>query len=126
VFKYGRSKLRGELFHDSWGVPKVGYDVVDLSWYVEAEQSVGTGITVAARLGGLHFMEMAGAVDTADPNYDASYAARWDYDVRRLQLAAGYRLARNAGVRGELMLNDVAGPLRPRSNLIAAQFWWEF
>jgi hypothetical protein len=126
VFKYGRTKLRGEAFHDAWGVPNVGYDVIDLSWYVEAEQSVATAVTLAARVGGLHFLEMRGAVDTADPNYDARYAARWDYDIRRLQIAAGYRLARNAGLRAEVMLNDAVGPVRARNNLLAAQFWWEF
>jgi hypothetical protein len=123
VFKYGRTKLRGELFHDTWGVPNVGYGAVDVSWYAEAEQAVSPAFTLAARVGAIHFLKMSGG-EGAGSGWD--YGTPWDYNVRRLQLASGYRVARNAGIRAELMLNGTAAPLKPRDNLAALQLWWEF
>jgi class 3 adenylate cyclase len=124
VFALGRTKLRGEVFRDSWEVPNVFDDAVDVSWYVEGEQGVAPGLAVAARYGRIHFMQL-------DPgptgqSYGSGDAARWDYGVSRLQLGAGYHIARNAGVRAEATLNGSVAPESPRNDLFALQLWWEF
>ncbi|HSJ10825.1 MAG TPA: hypothetical protein VK928_12955, partial [Longimicrobiales bacterium] len=113
----GRTTLRGEVFHDTWEVPNTDYDPVDVSWYVEAERDVKAGVTLAARYGAIHFSELGGATQYGEP---------WDYDVNRLQLGAGYRLARNLGARVEAALNGTNGPHDPSDNLFSAQLWWTF
>jgi len=124
VFTRGRSKVRGEVFHDTWRVPNVDSDVVDVSWYVEGESDVRRGLTLVARYGRIHFLELQGF----EPGGHAwaADAAKWDYDVSRFQLGAAYRLARNAGIRVEAALNGTDGPRRVRNDLGALQFWWEF
>jgi len=117
VFALGGTKLRGEVFHDTWGVPNVGDDVVDVSWYAEAERDVATGVTLAARYGAIHFLEMEGWDGTT---------GRWDYDTERLQVGASWRLARNVGVRGEAAFNRTSAPRDPRDDLLSLQLWWEF
>lgn len=129
VLHAGGSTLRAEAFHDTWGVPNVGYGVVDVSWYVEAEHDVDrvTGLTVAARYGAIHFLDVAGSGSgTAYPENGAGYGAGWDYDVSRLQIGAGYRLARNAGIRGEYAFNGSAARDDLRDDLFSVQLWWEF
>ena len=124
AFALGRTKLRAEIFHDSWEVPNVSDDAVDISWYVEGEQVVATGFALAARYGRIHFMELESG--PGDPAYGSGDSARWDYGVSRLQLGAGYRVARNAGVRAEATLNGSASPQTLRDNLFSLQLWWEF
>jgi hypothetical protein len=126
VFARGGSKLRGEAFYDTWGVSNVGYDVTDTSWYIEGEQDVGKGVTLAGRYGTIGFSTLSGSGGTIDPTYKANYSAAWDYDVERLQLGGAYRLARNAGLKLELALNASDDPRAPRSNLFSAQLWWQF
>jgi class 3 adenylate cyclase len=125
IWKYGNNVLRGELFHDTWGVPNVGYNVVDLSWYAEAERTIVPGLTVAGRYGMIHFSALGDGY-YAEPGLGTGDDAKWDYDVSRLQLSAGYRLARNAGVLAEMMFNDSASPESFRDNLLSLQLWWEF
>ena len=124
VFAYGRTKLRGEIFHDMWQVPNVRDEPADLSWYLEGEQDLAAGLAVAARYGRIHFMGLEPG--PGDPSYGSGLASRWDYDVSRLQIGAGYRLARNAGIRIEGTFNDTSGPHLVRNNLTALQLWWEF
>lgn len=124
VFHAGGSTVRAEAFHDTWGVPNIGYGVVDVSWYVEAEHDVDrfTGLTLAARYSAIHFGEVGGS----GSGYGTDYGARWDYDVSRLQIGAGYRLARNAGIRGEYAFNGSVTTGDLRDNLLSVQLWWEF
>jgi adenylate cyclase len=124
VFALGRTKLRGEVFHDTWQVPNVQGEPKEVSWYLEGEQAVMGGVSLAARYGRIHFQTLDPGPGA--PGYGSGDASRWDYDVSRLQLGAAYRLARNAGLRGEMSLNDTAGPHRVRNNLTALQLWWEF
>jgi hypothetical protein len=125
VFAYGRTKLRGELFFDNWEVPNVADEPVDVSWYLEGEQDVPNGFTLAARYGQIHFMGLEN-VGPGEPSYGTGDAARWDYDVSRLQLGIAYRLARNGGIRAEGTFNNTDSPDRIRNNLGALQLWWEF
>jgi class 3 adenylate cyclase len=117
VWRSGRNRLRGELLHDTWRVPNVGYDVVDVSWYVEGERVVTPGLSVAARVGAIRFQGLADTGTTYDRG------APWDHDVQRIQAAVGYRIARNAGVRGEVLSNHGAGG---GARLASFQLWWEF
>lgn len=124
VFKYGGTVLRGELFHDTWGVPNVGYGVVDVSWYAEAQQTLAAGFTLAARYGRIHFLPLEVEEWTSPDGTEVSVP--WDFDVGRLQLGAGWRMLRNAGVRAELSLNESRDPVERRNDLWSAQLWWEF
>jgi class 3 adenylate cyclase len=113
VWRRGRSTLRGELLHDTWGVPNIGYDVVDISWYVEGETVLTAGLSVAARFGAIAFPALSdGGVYRGEA---------WDHAVQRMQAAVGYRIARNAGVRAEALFNRGGSSAR----LLSAQFWWE-
>jgi hypothetical protein len=49
---------------------------------------------------------------------------QWDYDTRRIQLGAGYRITESLEVRGEMMLNSLDGPNDPSDNLFAVQASW--
>jgi hypothetical protein len=113
VWRRGQTSVRGELLHDTWEVPNITYDPVDISWYVEGETVIYAGVSVAARYGTIHFSEVGwGGTDQ-----------KWDHDVSRIQLSAGYRLARNAGIRTEYGAN--AGTDND-ARLFAVQLWWEF
>jgi adenylate cyclase len=125
VYALGRTTVRAEAFADRWEVPNVPESAWDLSYYLEGEVRVRAGLYAAARFGEIRFNKLDEASGAG-----AAYAgdeARWDYNTRRLQLAAGYRLARNAGVRAEYMLNRTARPGGdPSDDLFSVQLWWEF
>jgi hypothetical protein len=124
VFALGRTKLRGEAFHDTWQVPNVPGEPRDISWYLEGEQGLPGGVSLAARYGRIHFLSLDPGPGA--PAYGPGDAGRWDYGVSRLQLGAAYLLARNAGLRADVALNRTAGPHRVRNDLAAIQLWWEF
>lgn len=119
--------VRGELFLDRWEVPNVGDEVDELSWYLEGTLRPRPGLEVSARYGAIHY----GRLPTGgggDGPYGGSGPAgpRWDHDFRRLQIAVGYRLGRNVGLKGEYALNRTSGPVDPSDDLLSAQLWWEF
>jgi len=112
----GPAVVRGEVIEDRWEVPNVGDDPVDLSWYLEAQADLFAGAYGAMRVGRMDFMTVE----------DGSARGEWDYDLTRIQVGAGYRLARNAGLRAEWMTNRSRGPLDPEDDLWSVQLWWEF
>ncbi len=85
----------------------------ELSWYLEGQIDLSPGLWTAARYGRIDFAEFA---DTAE----------WDYDVQRIQIGAGYRLARNAEIRGEWAHTMTSSPVDPEDDLFSVQLWWEF
>lgn len=112
----GFVELRGEWIHDAWQVPIVpDEDAIDMSYYLESKVKLAPGLFVSGRYGALLFNELT-----------RSNGARqqWDYDTRRLQLGAGYRVSEPFEVRAELMINNSEGPLDPRDNLFAIQAAW--
>ena len=111
----GMFELRGEVIHDTWEIPRVTDDVIDISYYVESKLKVLTGGYVAARFGQMRFNEIA---RTAGPEEE------WDYLATRWQFAAGYRFTQSLDARAEYMLNTTAGPIDPNDNLFALQLSW--
>ncbi|MBI4408998.1 MAG: adenylate/guanylate cyclase domain-containing protein [Gemmatimonadetes bacterium] len=117
AFQRGSAQLRGELFLDDWHVANVPQEVRDVSYYLEAVLTLAPGLYTAARYSAIHFNELTRSDGRREP---------WDYDIRRWQLGAGYRLARNLGVRAEYAWNRALGPVDPRDDLASVQAWWLF
>ena len=116
-FARGPVEARGELFLDRWEVPNVADDARDVSYYVESRLKLSPGLFAAARYGALRFNEIRGS--------DGVRRA-WDYDVDRLQLAAGYRLARTTEVRAEYLATFTAAPPEARDDLLAVRWTYVF
>jgi class 3 adenylate cyclase len=116
IYARGPFVLRGELFDDTWEVPNLDRDLGDLSWYVEGQWDVRAGLFAAARYGSTSFESVPGSGDEG-----------WDWDVRRIELAAGYRVARNLGIQAEVAFNRTPGAARdPSDDLAAIQLWWSY
>ncbi|MDX1673646.1 MAG: adenylate/guanylate cyclase domain-containing protein [Longimicrobiales bacterium] len=123
--EFGRTILRAEVLHDRWEVPNVAEDPVDVSFSAEVEQTLSAGLYVAGRAGVVLFNE----IDASGLSYvsGASYTRdAWDYDAYRFQLAAGYRILRNLGVRTEYAVNWTAAPTDANANLLSTQLWWQY
>jgi len=117
AFSRGPAVVRSEVFYDQWDVPNVNDRAADVSGYLEVQSDVVAGLWIAARLAAIHYRDITNGSGAAAP---------WDYDVRRAQLTAGYRLVRNAELKVELMRTDTVGPLDPRDDLLAVQLWWAY
>jgi hypothetical protein len=113
---YARDRLQldGELLFDRWEVPAVREDPRETAYHLEAKLKLSAGAFIAARLGGIHYNEIARA--------DGAREA-WDYDTRRLQLGAGYAPAREWLVKAEYALTSTAR-LDADDNLLALQVSW--
>ena len=125
LFELAHTQVRGEVFHDTWQVPNVRTDPIDISWSVEARQELHPDLYVAGRVGQIRFSD----VTVSAIGYDGLPVfgeEPWDYNVRRLQLAFGHRLATNAEIRAEFMGNETEGPHDPEDDLFSVQFWWAF
>jgi predicted porin len=107
--------VRGELFLDRWQVPNLSTDPRDVSWYIESSYDVTAGLFVATRWNEIRFNRLP----------FNGLAEAWVYDVRRIQLGAGYRFVQNAGVRAEYVVNRTRH-VDPRDDLFAVQWWWAF
>lgn len=93
-------------------------DPRDISYYVAGRMTLAPGRFAAVRYNAIHFRDI---------ERQAGGRARWDYDVRRWQLGAGYRLGRGTEIRGEYMINRRSGDgADPRDNLLSVQWWWTF
>ena len=75
------------------------------------------GLFVAARYNAIHFLELRRSNGQME---------RWDYDRRRWQFGAGYRLGRSSEIRGEYMINTTVDADDPRDNLLSLQWWFAF
>ena len=115
TFTRGFIEVRGELIHDYWEVPRVPDDPTDLSYYLETKIKVLPGAFVSGRYSAIHFNSL---------HYTSGSTSQWDYDTRRLQLGAGYRISQPLEVRAEMMLNHTDGPIDPRDNLLSLQASW--
>jgi class 3 adenylate cyclase len=117
TFRRGHLDVRSELVVNRWEVPRVIDDPTDLSYYVEARMTLAPGLFGAIRYNAIHVLEIARL---------AGGTERWDYDVRRWQFGAGYRLGRSTEVRGEYLINRTLERPDPRDNLFTLQWWWMF
>lgn len=118
AFQRGHVEVLSEVVVNRWQVFRVIDDPRDVSYHVEGRVTFAPGLYGALRYSAIHFREI---------RRQAGGQGRWDYDVRRLQLGAGYRLGRGTGIRGEYMVNERAGNTTdPRDNLLSLQWWWAF
>ena len=125
LFEMAHTQVRGEVFHDRWQVPNVATDPIDISWSVEAREELHPDLFVAARLGQVRFND----VRVSSIGYDGLPVLgeeQWDYNIRRLQVGFGHRVATNAEIRAEFMTNQTEGPVDPADDLFSVQFWWAF
>ena len=118
----GPLALRGEVFMDRWEVAEIEEEPEDLSWYVEGQLDVFPGAWVALRWSRIDFKPL----DPAPGLPEGEEARTWDFDASRIQAAAGYRIYRNLGVKGEFTWNDSDAPDEPDDNLISLQAWWAY
>jgi hypothetical protein len=116
-FSFDRTMLRAEAFHDTWQVPNVLDDPVDVSWYLEARQRFGTGFSLAVRYGTIGFNALRRTRGEPEP---------WDWDTRRTEVSAGWRLGRNAELRAQAAWTRSEGPEDPDDDLVALQWRWFF
>ena len=106
-------------------MPNVADDPIDISWSVEGRREVHPDLFVAARVGQIRFNDVRVSAIGYNGLPVFGYEA-WDYNVRRLQVAFGHRLASNAEIRAEFMSNVTEGPIDPEDDLFSVQFWWAF
>jgi hypothetical protein len=111
----GHVELRGELVFNRWEVFRAAGNPRDVSSYVEAKATLAPGLFAAARFNAVNFRDLERSIGGL---------GQWDYDVRRWQFGAGYRLGRNTEIRGEYMLNTTLGREDPHDNLLSLQWWW--
>ena len=128
AFIRGPISVRAEVMRDLWAVPNVsessgsgayGGDVeypVEWGGTLELQSDLGAGWSAAVRGGLLDFRPLS----------DGGTAVDWDYDMRRFEVALGYRLAQNAGILGTWMLNDQRSSFDPDDDLLGIRLWWEF
>ena len=118
AFARGPVEARGEVLLDRWEVPNVPEDARDVSYYVETKVKLSAGLFAAARYGAIHFNEIAPAPDAE--------AVAWDYDARRVQFGAGYRLSRATELRAEYLLTLTDAPPEGNDDLFAIRWSYAF
>jgi class 3 adenylate cyclase len=124
TYAKGRVMLRGEIIHDRWEVPNVADDPVEIGYSLEAQTDITAGLFAAVRYGGLNFSFVDDGLGAASSRTDGG--TTWDHDVRRYEVALGYRVVRNAGVilswfgQGQIQADD------SDTNLTAVRLWWAF
>lgn len=117
TYARGHVDLRGEVLFNRWEVFRAPGDPRDVSYYAEGQVRVAAGLFVAARYNAIHFLDLPRSSGIPD---------RWDYDRRRWQIGAGYRLGRNTEIRGEYMFNTTVDHDDPRDDLLSLQWWIAF
>ena len=113
AFARGHMMLRAEFLPDSWDVPNVEDSAIDLGFNAEAQFDVATGWSTAVRYGKIDFRDLAGQGD-------------WDWDVERLEVALGYRIAVNAGLVMTYGMTFDDSPVDTDDNLVGVRLWWGF
>ncbi len=116
-WRRGATLARAEFWVDQWEIPFVKRTVSDLPWSLALQQDLSPGFYLAGRLGGIFFRP-------TDNSSGESVA--WDDDVIRAELAAGYRLALNAGLKASFGNAWTPGGIDPSDGLVSLQLWWEF
>ncbi len=117
TYSRGHVDIRGELLLNRWEVFRAPGDPRDVSYYLEGQVRVAAGVFLAARYNAIHFRDLQRSNGRPD---------RWDYDRRRWQIGAGYRLGRSSEIRGEYMINSTVDRDDPRDNLLSLQWWLAF
>lgn len=116
TYARGPLVIRAEGIRDRWDVPNMPQAPVELGGNLEIQADVSPGIYLAGRAGLLDFRPVEDGAGTRD----------WDWDVRRYDLGAGYRLDRNAGIQASWSFTTRRSSLERSRSLLAARVWWEF
>ena len=116
LFQLYHTQVRAEAFHDTWEYLDAE-PIHDISWSVEARQEFFQNAFLAGRFGQIRFSDVELAGEGSEP---------WDHNVQRAQIAAGYRFASNAEIRGEYLAQTNDGPVDRDDDLISVQLWWAF
>lgn len=116
-WRRGGTLARAEFWVDQWALPFVQRTVTDLPWSVAVQRDISPGFYLAGRVGGILFRPTENL---------AGESVAWDDDVMRAELAAGYRLALNAGLKASIGNAWTPGGIDPADGLFAIQLWWEF
>ena len=116
-FTRGHVGVRGEVLFNEWQVFRTSGHPRDVSGYVEARVTLAPGLFAAVRYNAIRFVTLERASGSTD---------RWDYDVRRWQFGAGYRISRSTEIRGEYMINRTPGREDPSDNLLSLRWGWTF
>jgi class 3 adenylate cyclase len=117
TYTRGKIAVRMELIYDTWEVPNVIEDPIDISYYLEVKYKFLPGLFGALRYNGIYFNKIP---------YSNGEKDKWDYDARRWQFGVGYAFSRRLEVRAEYMINRTIGPYDPEDNLFALQWTWRF
>jgi class 3 adenylate cyclase len=117
TYTRGKAAIRAELIHDTWIVPYVYEDPVDISYYLEITYKFFPGFFGAFRYNAIHFNKIP---------FSSGEQDQWDYNVQRWQVGVGYRFSRRLEARAEYMWNRTGGPQDPADNLLAFQWIWRF
>lgn len=115
----GRVEARAEVVWDRWEVPNLPEDPRDVSYYLEGRVALTPGLFVAGRYNAIRFSSLD--VGTPGPADE-----KWDHDVERLQLGAGYRLGRTTEVRAEYARTTSGGGVEPDDDLLSLQIAYTF
>jgi class 3 adenylate cyclase len=115
AFSRGRLQTRAEVVADRKDAPNIPESLNTFAYSIEGAWRFSMGLDVAARWGAMQFSDIDSSLYGQEP---------WDYDVRRLQLAAGYRIDASKDVRVEYMLNRSDRPTRLDANLISVRAAW--
>jgi hypothetical protein len=116
--------VRAEALHDRWEVPNVADDPTELGYTIEGQVDLTAGVFVAGRYGGLDFSFVDDGLGAASSR--SGGGAHWDHDLRRYEVALGYRVARNAGAILSWFHQAQAGSADSDTNLTAVRLWWAF
>mgnify|MGYP002623827555 CR=1 FL=1 len=114
AFARGPVMIRAEVIRDRWEVPNVVGTPTEMAYTVEAQTDLAAGLYVAARGGFIDFRPLAGE--------------EWDYDVYRIEGAAGYRLSRNTGLvlSGYRQMQPDATQREGDTDFVGLRLWWAF
>ena len=108
TFEHRRLQLWGELVHVEWEVPNVG-DVTGVSGFVEAKYKTTPQTWAALRWNQSWFDDAPGG------------NVSWNRDMRRLDLAVGYRYSQHLEAKAQYSWSNQAGRDVDGDRLIAVQ-----
>ncbi len=112
----GPVMANAEILHDTWQVPNVGSNIVEIGYVGQFQSDLAAGLSAAVRWSYLDFR----------PWTDTPGAAKWDYDVARYQASLAYRVAKNVGVLASALTDVYRGYGGPSHDLFALRWWWAF
>ncbi len=115
-FSVGHFALYGEAIYNIWKFDQLyGDGLTAWGYSLEGSYTVFPRCTISGRAGGVFFGTVEANVQ--DPSYSTIYYynGRWDHDVVRFEVAAGYRLTRESQLKFAYRWNNIisllSGPI---------------